>query len=369
MNASAGIGPSARFLVALSTLPLLTACIPGGYGPPQGYSDRSYPERREQPSQYQDRDDRWERQNPDDVRSLPAPPQTWIARPVTPDAQVVTGSSYTVQPGDTLRGIAEKTGAGSEAIARVNHIDTPFVIHAGQRLTIPGGRYHRVHQGESGIAIARAYGVDWGRIIEANALEEPYVLRVGQRVLIPDTGPQSRADRASAFKLDIDDIVTGGEPAIAANERPARAVASSARVLSPTTAIAQPSRLSGDFQWPVRGNVVRRFGPGASGERNDGIKIAVPRGTPVLAAADGVVAYVGSDIAAMGGLVILKHGDGYSTVYGHADQLMVQRGQSVKRGQTVALSGESGNADRPEVHFEIRKGRTPVDPVTKLPAR
>ena len=115
--------------------------------------------------------------------------------------------------------------------------------------------------------------------------------------------------------------------------------------------------------------MIRRFGPGASGERNDGIKIAAPLDTPVLAAADGVVAYVGSDIPALGGLVILRHGDGWTTVYGHAGQLLVQRGQAVKKGQMIALSGNSGFADRPELHFEIRQGRSPVDPLPRLPAR
>lgn len=125
----------------------------------------------------------------------------------------------------------------------------------------------------------------------------------------------------------------------------------------------------GHFAWPVNGTLVRRFGPGASGERNDGIKIAVPAGTPVQAAAAGTVAYVGDGIAALGGLVIVRHGGGWTSVYGHASKLLVQRGQAVKAGQTIALSGETGYADRPELHFELRRGRVPVDPLTQLPRR
>jgi lipoprotein NlpD len=118
----------------------------------------------------------------------------------------------------------------------------------------------------------------------------------------------------------------------------------------------------------VDGRVVKRFGPGASGERSDGIKIAVPLSTPIRATADGVVAYAGDGIKALGGLVIIKHGGGWTSVYGHASKLLVSRGQSVKRGQTIALSGDTGfAADRPEVHFELRKGRTPVDPQGQLP--
>jgi murein DD-endopeptidase MepM/ murein hydrolase activator NlpD len=100
--------------------------------------------------------------------------------------------------------------------------------------------------------------------------------------------------------------------------------------------------------------------------RSDGIQIAVPEGTPVLAAADGVVAYVGNSIPSLGGLVIVKHGDGYTTVYGNAKKLLVQRGQSVRRGQEIAVSGETGSVNRPSVHFEIRKGRDPIDPLGKL---
>lgn len=306
----------------------------------------------------------------EDVRALPAPPPAWEARSVAADARDVPTESYIVQPGDTLRTIAARTGAGSEAIARANALEPPFLIRAGQRLMIPGGRYHLVRSGQTGIAIARAYGVNWSRVVMANALAEPYILRAGQRIVIPrDAAPQTLAQRAQAFQIDIDDILTGGQPAIAENQTPARPVATAARVLPSTAAVAQPARLRGGFQWPVNGNIVSRFGASPNGVRNNGVKIAVPVATPIVAAADGVVAYVGSDIPSLGGVVILRHGDSLTSVYGHAAQLLVQRGQSVKRGQTLAMSGDSGSAGRPAVHFELRQGRTPVDPTTRLPPR
>lgn len=305
-----------------------------------------------------------------DVSALPAPPPAWEARKVVADARRVPSSTYVVQPGETLGAIAAKTGAGAAAIARANAIPAPGMIRAGQRLSIPGGRYHLVRTGESGIAIARAYGLEWSRVIAANALAEPYILRSGERLLIPDTGPESIEERAARFHLDIDDILTGGEPALASNAKPAKPAPTPARVLPSTTPVEAPRlATTGLFAWPVRGNIVRRFGPGRSGERNDGIKIAVPMDTPVTAAADGVVAYVGSDVPALGGLVILKHGGGVTTVYGHAAKLLVQRGQAVKKGQKIALSGQTGFADRPELHFEVRQGRRPVDPLTRLPGR
>ena len=312
-----------------------------------------------------------------EVRQLPAPRPAWESRPVTPDAVEVPDGSYVVRPGDNLRRVGNATGVGSEALARANALEAPFVIRPGQRLAVPGGRYHLVQPGQTGIAIARAYGVEWSRIVTANALEEPYILRVGQRVLIPGTqrtasgeerGP-SAAERAAAFTLDIDDILTGGEPAIAANQAPARPVTSSRRVLPATAAITTPLAAPGQFAWPLDGEVVKRFGRGGTGERNDGIEIAAPVDTPVRAAADGTVAYVGDGIAALGGLVIVKHGGGWTSIYGHASSLKVQRGQAVKRGQVLALSGDTGFADRPELHFELRRGRTPVDPLGQLPRR
>lgn len=307
-----------------------------------------------------------------DTRLPPPPPRpAWEARPVTPDAIDVPASEYVVAPSDTLRSIANRTGAGSEAIGAANGLMPPYTVYVGQRLHIPAGRYHLVRPGETGIAIARAYGVPWSQIVTANDLIEPYVLRAGRRIIIPrsSTTPPTAAERAAAFHLDIDDIVTGSEPALAANTRPAMPTNSPTRILPPDAAVAEPVRRTGAFAWPLNGAVVRRFGPAGTGERMDGIKIAVPVGTPVLAAADGVVAYTGNGVPGLGGLVMLKHGDGWTSVYGHNSQLLVQRGQSVKRGQTIALSGDSGTADRPELHFELRKGRTPVDPVGQLPRR
>lgn len=356
----------ARAAMPVILLALIGGCIPQTEPAGPRYAPPPIPYERQTP---------YERQNPyerqridDDVRGPATAPPAWQARPVSATAQTIGASNYVVQTGDTLRGIADRTGAGSEAIARANGLTPPFVVRVGQRLTIPAGRYHLVRAGETGIAIARAYGVDWSRIIAVNALSEPYTLRVGMRVLIPG-GPQTVAERAAAFRLDVDDIVTGGEPALATNQRPAKPTSSPARVLPSSAALAEPARLRGAFAWPLRGNIVARFGPGASGERFNGIKIAAPMGTPILAAADGVVAYAGNEVANLGGLVILKHGDGWTTVYGHASQLLVQRGQSVKKGQTIATSGDTGLADRPELHFEIRKGRTPVDPLGQLPPR
>ena len=354
---SIGGHASIRIKAPLVALVALGGCIPSvappSYAPP--------PDRNARIPGYQT--------STEQVTTPPSPPPAWESNPVTPNATTVSAQAYVVRPGDTLHGIADRTGAGALAIAQANGIPEPYVIRAGQTLAIPGGRYHQIARGQTGIAIARAYGVEWSRIVSANGLAEPYLLRTGWRLLIPGgdvPGRSSAAERAAAFTLDIDDLVTGSEPALAENKAPAKATASPTRVPAATTAVAPPAKLVGGFSWPVQGRVVSTFGSVGDGKRNDGIQIATPIGTPIAAAADGVVAYVGTGIPALGGLVILKHGDGWVTVYGNASKLLVRRGQSIERGQRIALSGDSGSVREPGVHFEVRKGRDPVNPLGKL---
>ena len=302
-----------------------------------------------------------------------APPSSWQARPVTANAQTVASGTYIVQPGDTLRGIANQTGAGSQIIATANGLVEPYLIHPGQRLKITGGRYHAVNSGETGIAIARAYGASWREIVALNALEEPYILRVGQKLLLPASAPKDPANlsieqRAAAFDLDIDDIVTGGQPALA-DGAAAKEPSDWRKAIAPSTTVATPGSFSGRFLWPVDGTVISSFGSKGGGKVNDGLNIGVPKGTPIHASADGIVAYSGDEIGVFGGLILINHGSGWVTAYGHADKLNVTRGQKVQAGQVIGLAGESGYVQEPQLHFEIRKDRKPVDPKIHLPER
>lgn len=298
----------------------------------------------------------------------PAP--AWQARPAEANAVAVPGTSYTVRPGDTLSGIAERSGAGLQAIARANALEPPYLIRADQALTIPAGRYHQIARGETGIAIARAYGVEWSEVVALNGFEEPFLLRAGERILLPSAAEarsMSRAERAAAFRIDIDDIITGGEPALAQGEAPARPAPTPARTLPATAAVSVPADFSGRFVWPATGPVIGGFGAGQSGVRNQGIDIGVERGAPVVAAGEGVVIYVGEDVAVHGGLVLINHGEGWITAYSHVERVRVARGQRVARGEAIALAGDTGIGDRPRLHFEIRRDRAPVDPIAHLP--
>jgi murein DD-endopeptidase MepM/ murein hydrolase activator NlpD len=133
--------------------------------------------------------------------------------------------------------------------------------------------------------------------------------------------------------------------------------------LSPFTAdMPAPKPGTVTFLWPVQGKILANFGVNGSGLRNDGIDILTPRGTPVRAAGDGTVSYVGDELTAYGKLVLIRHSDGFITAYAHSDAVVVKRGQRVRRGDVIAYAGATGDVSEPQLHFELRFGAKPVDP-------
>ena len=120
------------------------------------------------------------------------------------------------------------------------------------------------------------------------------------------------------------------------------------------------------MRWPVRGKVISGFGPKANGLKNEGINIAVPEGTSIRAADSGVVAYAGNELKGYGNLVLIRHENGYVTAYAHAKELFVKRGDTVKRGDVIAKAGQTGSVSSPQLHFEVRKGATALDPMKFL---
>ena len=291
-------------------------------------------------------------------RAIVAETPSWSPAVVERNARAVVTSAYVVQSGDSLFAIASKTGAGATAIADANNLYPPYPIRQGDYLQIPGGLYHKVGRGETGIAIARAYGVVWADMVTLNALQPPYNIQIGQNLLLPSTatvgvGPQdvTPETRAAAFTLNIDDIVTGGQAAVT------------------NLASSTPMTLfSGGFRWPLTGNIVGRFGSQGGGRVNDGLNIGAPQGSPVAAAAPGIVVYSGNEIGVFGGLVLIDHGGGWVTAYGHLGSLTVAKGDRVGAGQALGEVGATGYVTQPQLHFEIRKDRKPLNPAVHLPA-
>jgi murein DD-endopeptidase MepM/ murein hydrolase activator NlpD len=155
------------------------------------------------------------------------------------------------------------------------------------------------------------------------------------------------------------------EPGEAVVPAPAPPQAAPQPVTAPGPAVLPepPARAGSKFIWPVDGTLLSGFGPKADGMHNDGINIGAPEGAPVKAAENGVVAYAGHELRGFGILILIKHQDDYVTAYAHNEQVLVKRGDIVRRGETIARVGSSGSVDSPQLHFEIRKGSRAIDPL------
>lgn len=259
--------------------------------------------------------------------SLDASANDAKAKPVREAKLAATSpGTYTVQPGDTLSGISRKTGASVTGLKEANGMKDGL-IRIGQTLKVPGGRQATV-----------ASAAPAGKAKPANL------------------DPVKTASTPPPAKTTPTETVTAYTPPKKAEKLIKQAAEDDVE--------APDSTGIGKMRWPVRGRVISAFGSG--GQEGDGIDIAVPEGTPIKAAENGVVIYAGNGLKEFGNTVLVRHEDGLVTVYGHASSLEVQRGQKVKRGQEIAQSGMSGSADSPKLHFEVRKNSAPVDPRTFL---
>jgi murein DD-endopeptidase MepM/ murein hydrolase activator NlpD len=226
---------------------------------------------------------------------------------------------------------------------------------------------YKVQEGDTLSRIAKRTGVGVTAIKEANGLSDG-LIRVGQTLKIPGAGGSAKvASAAPATDAVVTNATkTTGTPAakpaaqgekVAVYTPPKKAE----KVIEQADETAPDATGIGRMRWPVRGRVISQYGKG-SGKSNDGIDISVPEGTPVKAAENGVVIYAGDGLKEFGNTVLVRHEDGLVTVYGHASELKVARGEKVKRGQEIAVSGMSGTTDAPKLHFEVRKNSAPVDP-------
>ena len=263
------------------------------------------------------------------------------------------GKAISVGAGDTIDAIARRHGVPVSVIIQANNIAPPATIYPGQRLVIP--RYNA-----SPVAAAAA-----------PATRPP--------ASTPAPAPAAAAsDAPSAAGTSGVHVVAAGDtlsktarhakpsaPGPAAQAKPA--VSAAVKENEPTldkdaAKLAEGTGALPKFRWPANGRIIAGYGPTTSGQQNDGINIALPENTPVKAAEDGVVAYAGNELKGYGNLVLVRHPNGYVTAYAHAKELLVKRGDQVKRGQVIARSGQTGNVNAPQLHFEIRKGASPLDP-------
>jgi len=224
--------------------------------------------------------------------------------------------------------------------------------------------------------IAKRHRITRRSLIRANGLKRPYRLKVGQKLSLPGRHASSRRaakrrrpslERARPVIRRSNARSTKG---LEVRRKVAGAIRRGSGVATRRAKTGKPPAMSGrGFAWPLRGRIVGRFGTYPGGLRNDGVNIAARAGSIVRAAEHGVVAYAGSGVAGFGELLLIKHSGGWITAYAHNERFLVRRGQRVRRGQPIARVGSTGAVIRPQLHFEIRKRKRPINPLSKLPRR
>jgi murein DD-endopeptidase MepM/ murein hydrolase activator NlpD len=177
--------------------------------------------------------------------------------------------------------------------------------------------------------------------------------------------PHTQYRREAAVRSDLQ-VASQDDTYITPRQRPVYTPAP--RIDSTPQDTRAGDNLTSGFVVPVSGKIISGFGSTASGERNDGINIAAATGTPIHAAADGVVTYAGNELKGYGNLILIKHGDTYVTAYAHTNSIGVARGQRVSRGDVIGTVGQTGDVTQPQLHFEIRRNMKPIDPRALLTA-
>ena len=282
-------------------------------------------------------------------RDTPAP--LFVAPLRQPREAIPPDGRVTVRDGDNIYAIAARYGVPPTAIIKDNQIGPPYAVAAGQILRLTPPRTHVVGPEDTIYSLSQRYAVSQYQLAEANGVEAPFALEVGQRLSLPD--------RLDFSVLDVaPDATTIAAAAIVPPPPPTATPAVRKRFVAPSG--------TGPFRWPVEGEIVTEFGPAARGVHNDGVNIAAAAGSDVWAAARGTVAFVGRDIKSFGTLVLVKHDGGIITAYAHLGEVLVKEGDVIDVGQKIATVGQTGKVDTPQLHFEIRRSRKPIDPRTLI---
>lgn len=325
-------------------------------------------------------------------------------------AQPVGGTKIIVGTSDTLDVLAKRYHVTPQAIMAANGYKGPRALSPGQQLVIPHPSAtaaapapvaaapamapkpvavvaappssHFVNRGDTLASIARKNHISAAELARANGLAPSAKLKLGTKLTVPGAKTATVAAPLASAPVAAAPVAAALQPVAAAPAPTSKMAAvaqpaQSARLAQATTnieekAVETPAKAAETtsslptFRWPVRGKVITSYGAKTNGKSNDGINVAVPEGTPVKAAEDGVVAYSGNELKGYGNLVLVRHSNGYVTAYAHASELLVKRGDPIKRGQVIAKSGQSGEVASPQLHFEIRKGSSPVDPLQFL---
>ncbi|MBO7066448.1 MAG: peptidoglycan DD-metalloendopeptidase family protein [Alphaproteobacteria bacterium] len=267
------------------------------------------------------------------------PKQTPPARATTTRVDV---TEVKIAPGDTLYSLSRQYSVPVNDLAVMNNLTAPFALYAGQIVRVPN------------LATAPVRAATTTPAKAATTATKPTTTTTKSETT--NVKPkQTETKKAEPKKTETAKKQTETKKA---NDK------KSSNAVKKLPAIA--ARSSSKFSWPVRGKILSNYGAKNGGLFNDGINIGATRGTSVAAAENGVVAYAGNEVKGMGNLIIVQHSDGWMTVYAHMDSLAVRRGARVNVGQKIGTVGQTGKVDKPQLHFEVRKGTKAYNPIQYL---
>ena len=312
----------------------------------------------------------------------PAPAPVAAAQPVRGSSagwSPVGGTPVVVAKGETLGTLSRRYGVPSSALLSANGLSSAAEVKDGMRIVVPvysaGGRAvasapaakDKEAEGAKAKKVADKKAEEKKAKAEDKAAEKTKTAKTEEKTaeVKPEPAPKTQpatVAKADSPKTDVHKTTASKKPAV--DDTPTGHVDPKAATAkeSVTSAQADASGSSPEFRWPARGRIIQGFKAGG----NDGIDISVPQGTSVRAAESGEVVYAGDGLKGYGNLVLIKHPNGYVTAYANNEELDVKKGEQVKRGQVIAKSGDTGNVNSPQLHFELRKGSTPVDPTSYL---
>lgn len=283
---------------------------------------------------------------------------------------------HTVVEGENLWSISNRYNIVMRDIVVNNDLSAPFVLNSGQRIKLPPPRTYKVRAGDSLYTVSRLYAVNSSELARINNLPVPYVIRPGQVLKLPSVTPKTMPAvmKTAARPAPVPAVSKGqvippkpqSKPQAGKSEpSPAKVqkASASSRVKIPSKT---PARASSKFLKPVKGKVISGYGSKAGGLHNDGINILAAKGTPVKAADNGVVVYAGSELKGSGNLVLVRHENRWMTAYAHLDKINIKRGDVIKRGQSIGTVGSTGSVDKPQLHFEVRRGTEAINPTRYL---
>jgi murein DD-endopeptidase MepM/ murein hydrolase activator NlpD len=251
-----------------------------------------------------------------------------------------------VAKGDTLSTLSRRYGVPVETIISANNLPDGRLA-VGQQLVLPG------------VTAAKAAAVAKAepnvRVVKTETIAAPQGTSLAEEEAADAAGAEAGAKQSARANN-----TPGNKPGDAAASP--ETTGDGAKRVASVDQLPAPDPMSGNFRWPVKGRVISGFGTRPDGGHNDGIDVAVPQGTSVKAAENGVVAYSGNELKGYGNLVLIRHANNWVSAYANNEELLVKRGDKVRRGQIIAKAGATGAVSQPQVHFELRKGSRPVDP-------